>query len=249
MGGAGGVRALHQLLLGTVGAQDVGAVGDEAASHQAGLAAGTDKAIVMPVPILERNEASAANACAKRERERGRVSQLFYRAAQFLRLTCNGLHTRGATLGEQLAKALGTVGLLVAASEPLPGQRDVAVGAREALAMPRFIFIGHAPRGDDLSSQSREDQLVAVQLSSVHSSLAHLVALDAARGKLLLVAAGAVDLLLTRYERLRANGHLADAAAEAVLVPLPGFVFHFLGACNRPNQFSLIATLNFSAYR
>lgn len=62
VGGAGGVRALHQLLLGTVGAQDVGSVGDEAASHQAGLAAGTDEAIVMPVTILKRNEASAANA-------------------------------------------------------------------------------------------------------------------------------------------------------------------------------------------
>lgn len=150
--GAGGVRALHQLLLGTVGAQDVGSVGDEAASHQAGLAAGTDKAIVMPVTILKRNEASAANAYRSRESERGRVSYLFYKTSLLL-LTCYGLHTRGAALGKQLAKALGTVGLLVTASEALPGQRDVAVGASEALAMPGLILIGHATRSDDLSSQ------------------------------------------------------------------------------------------------
>lgn len=74
----------------------------------------------------------------------------------------------------------------------------------------------------------------------------HLVALDAARGELLLVAAGAVDLLLPRYERLGANGHLADAAAEAILVPLTGFVFHLLGTCKR-RQINLIptTTLNF----
>jgi len=57
----------------------------------------------------------------------------------------------------------------------------------------------------------------------------HLIALNAARGELLLVAAGAVDLLLPRDEGLGPDGRLADAAAEAVLVPLPGFVLHLLG--------------------
>lgn len=57
----------------------------------------------------------------------------------------------------------------------------------------------------------------------------YLIALDAACGKLLLVAAGAVDLLLPGDEGLGANGRLADAATEAVLVPLPSFVFHLLG--------------------
>lgn len=55
-------RALHQLHLGALGADDVVAVGDEATSDQRGLAARADEAIIMPVPILERDEASAANA-------------------------------------------------------------------------------------------------------------------------------------------------------------------------------------------
>lgn len=81
------------------------------------------------------------------------------------------------------------------------------MGAGEALAMPRLVLVGNTSRGDDL------------------------IALDAARGKLLLVAAGAIDLLLPRDEGLGPNGRLADAAAEAILVPLPGFILHFLGAC------------------
>jgi len=36
-----------------------------------------------------------------------------------IKLTCYGLHTGRATFGKQLAKALGTVGLLIAAGEPL----------------------------------------------------------------------------------------------------------------------------------
>lgn len=54
--------ALHQLLLGTIGAQDIGSVGDEATTNQTSLAAGTHKAVVMPVAILKRYEACAANA-------------------------------------------------------------------------------------------------------------------------------------------------------------------------------------------
>lgn len=85
---------LHQLLLGTIGAQNVGSVGDKATTHQTGLAAGTHEAVVVPVAILKRDEACAANSCY-------------------------GLHTGRATFGKQLAKALGTVGLLIAAGEPL----------------------------------------------------------------------------------------------------------------------------------
>lgn len=86
--------ALHQLLLGTIGAQDIGSVGDEATTHQTSLAAGTHKAVVMPVAILKRYEACAANACY-------------------------GLHTGRAPFGKELAKALRTIGLLVAAGESL----------------------------------------------------------------------------------------------------------------------------------
>lgn len=57
----------------------------------------------------------------------------------------------------------------------------------------------------------------------------HLVALNTPGGKLVLVACGTVDLLLARDEALRANRVLADHAAEALLVPLSGLIFHLLG--------------------
>lgn len=56
-------RALHQLHLGAFRADDVVAVGDKATSDQRSFAARADEAIVMPVPVLEWDEASATNTC------------------------------------------------------------------------------------------------------------------------------------------------------------------------------------------
>jgi hypothetical protein len=56
----------------------------------------------------------------------------------------------------------------------------------------------------------------------------YLVAFDAASGELLLVATGAVNLLLPGDERLGADGSAADNAAEALLVPLARLVLHLL---------------------
>lgn len=116
------------------------------------------------------------------------------------------LYTSGTSLGEQLSEALGTVRLLVAAGETLPGQRHLTVGTGEALAVPRFVLVGHATAGDDL------------------------LALDATGCVLLFVASGAVDLLFTGDEGLGTDGGLADTAAEALLVPLSGLVFHLFGS-------------------
>lgn len=135
----------------------------------------------MPVAVLERDETGTTDSG-------------------------NWLDTGGASLGEQLSEALGTVRLLVAAGEALAGQRHLAVGAREALAVPRFVLVGHTAAGDDL------------------------LALDATGRVLFLVAAGTVDFLLARDERLGADGRFADAAAEALLVPLSGLVLHLLGS-------------------
>jgi len=173
--------ALGQFLLGALRAQDIGAVGDEALAHERALAHGADEAVVVPVAVLERDEASAADAS-------------------------DGLGAGRAALGKQLAKAVGAVGLVVAGGEALARERRVAVGAREALAVPRLVLVGHASAGDDL------------------------IAFDAAGGELLLVAAGAVDLLLPRDEGLGADGRLAYHAAEALLVPLPPLVLHLLVA-------------------
>ena len=53
---------LHHLHLGAVRADDVLAVGDEAAADQRSLAARADETIVVPMPVLEGDEAGAANA-------------------------------------------------------------------------------------------------------------------------------------------------------------------------------------------
>ena len=57
-----------------------------------------------------------------------------------------------------------------------------------------------------------------------------LLALDALGGELVLVALGAVDVVLLGDERLGADGVLARAAHEALLVPLPRLVLHLLHA-------------------
>ena len=59
---------------------------------------------------------------------------------------------------------------------------------------------------------------------------AHLTALNALCCELLLVALGAVDVVLLRDEALGPDGVLAGAAHKALLVPLPGLVLHLLHA-------------------
>lgn len=65
-------------------------------------------------------------------------------------LTGDGLGTGCTALGEQLAEAVGAVRFLVATSETLTGQRNLAVSACEALAMPWIVLVGDAAGCDDL---------------------------------------------------------------------------------------------------
>lgn len=53
---------LHEFLLGALRADDVLAVGDEPLADQAGLALRADEAVVVPVAVLEGDEAGAADA-------------------------------------------------------------------------------------------------------------------------------------------------------------------------------------------
>lgn len=53
---------LHEFLLGALGADDVLGVGDEPFANQAGLALRADEAVVVPMAVLERDEAGAADA-------------------------------------------------------------------------------------------------------------------------------------------------------------------------------------------
>lgn len=80
------------------------------------------------------------------------------------------------------------------------------MSAGEALPVPGIVPVGHSTLGD------------------------HLAALDALGSELLLVALGAVDVVLLGDEALGADGVLAGAADEALLVPLAGLVLHLLHA-------------------
>ena len=59
-------------------------------------------------------------------------------------------------------------------------------------------------------------------------TMSHLAAFDAFCCELLLVALGAVDVVLFGDEALGADGVLAGAAHEALFMPLPGLVLHLL---------------------
>lgn len=79
-------------------------------------------------------------------------------------------------------------------------------------------------------------------MALLHETSSYLVAFDAARGELVLVAASAVDLLLARDEALGADRVLAHHAAEAFLVPLSRFILHLLGTWNNCDKsFTLLS--------
>lgn len=133
---------------------------------------------------------------------------------------------REALLGEELAKALRAVGMVIARGEPLSSKRLLAVGAREALAVIGQILVAHAARRD------------------------HFGALGALGRVRLLVARHAEDLVVLRYEALRADWRCTCEAQEAVLVELLSFVLHLfhawledLRALVTPRSESLIVAL------
>lgn len=68
-------------------------------------------------------------------------------------LTGDRLDARSAPLGEQFAKALAAVRLLVPGSETLSRQRSAAIAARETFPVPRFVLVRYATAGDYLSGE------------------------------------------------------------------------------------------------
>lgn len=119
------MKNLHKSFLGAFGTNNFLLVGDEAATYKGSRARSANEAIVVPMPVLERNETSAADAG-------------------------DWLLARCATLSEQAAEALRAAGLVVAGSETLTGQILVAVCASEAIAMPWLVLVGHATALDSL---------------------------------------------------------------------------------------------------
>jgi len=84
----------HQLLLGTLGADDVLPVRDETLAHHAALAGGADEAVIVPMATLERNETGSTNPSDR------------------FAASC-------AALGEQFAKAVGAVRFVITRRKPL----------------------------------------------------------------------------------------------------------------------------------
>jgi len=119
-------------------------------------------------------------------------------------LASDGFAAGGAPLREELAEAIRTVRLVIPGGEPLSGKGLLAVGAGEAFPVPGVVAVSHSSLRD------------------------HLAALDALRRKLLFVTLGTVDVVLLRDETLGADGILACAADEALLVPLASLVLHLL---------------------
>ena len=127
---------------------------------------------------------------------------------------CDRLGTGSAPFRKQFGEAFRAIRLIVAGGKLLPGQHSVAVGAGEALAVPRFVFEGDAARGHDF------------------------LALGAPRRELVLETLDAVDVVFVGDdEGLRADELLADRALETRVVPFPTFVLHHFHA-----RFEKVAT-------
>ena len=73
--------------------------------------------------------------------------------------TGDGFGAGSATICEEFAETFGAVGFFVFGGEPLTGQRFVAVGARETLAVPRFVLVGYTASRDDLQNQHNGQRL------------------------------------------------------------------------------------------
>lgn len=143
---------LHQFLFGTFGANNIGSIGDETTSDQTSLATGTNKAIVMPMTILKRNETCTTDTQneVKSNIVYRNFESVFWGLLWRFEHTSYGFGTRCTTFSEQFTETFGTIGFLVTTSEALTSQRNVAVGASEALTMPGFILVGYTTRSDDL---------------------------------------------------------------------------------------------------
>jgi hypothetical protein len=121
------------------------------------------------------------------------------------------------------------------------------VSAGKALTMPGVVLISHSASRDDLhkSKKVNGSSVKKSYFSTTHSQISnYLGAFDASSGELLLIASGAVNVLLARDERLGADRSLAHEAAEALFVPLPTLVFHLLGSCTHKHTDTIASTKN-----
>jgi hypothetical protein len=116
---------------------------------------------------------------------------------------CYRLLAGVASLGEKVPVTVGAIGLVVLGGEPLTGQGPAAIRTTETFPVPRLVLVGYAAGRD------------------------HLATLGAPGREFLLVAGSAVNVFVFRDKAFRADRIFAQGAAEAFVVPLFPFVFHF----------------------
>jgi hypothetical protein len=227
---------LGQFRFGTIRAYYFGAIGNETLPDEAALASGAQEAVVVPVPVFERNEPGSADAS-------------------------DGLLAATAALGVKGAEAVRAVGFILPRSKALSSQRSTAVRARKALLVPGFVPVGHASRRNDLRTLhaasgvlffvtiraedfvfSRDEtfssygflalsatETVLVPLMPLVFHLLHpcfegLGASVATGSKRGIVAIGAIDSLGLRTKRFVHQRNVAFGANEARLMPMLVFV-------------------------
>lgn len=181
------------LVSAAIGTQNVHGVGEEAAADERRSTLVAHEALIVPVAVLERDILGTADS-------------ILHAARWYIGIYSDWFVASEAFLGEKLAEAVRTVGVVVAGRESLAGERLLTVGACEALAVVGRVLVAHAALRDHLDA---------------------LVALGRVR---LLVARHAKDLVVFRYEALGADRRRAREAQETVLVELLTFVLHFFHA-------------------
>jgi len=173
------VLCLEESLFGAVWTEYFRSVGDESFAHQTVSAAVARETVVVPVLVLKRDKSSTTD-------------------------TCDWPGAGVTSFGKEFTEAFGAERFVVPGGESLTGQAHSAMGAREALPMPRLVLVSHPTTRN------------------------HLGAFDASGSVLLLVARGAVDVEFSGDEGLGADHGAAYFADEAALVPLPTLLLHLL---------------------
>jgi hypothetical protein len=232
----------HKLSLSTIGTDNVIVfVGDEASADEGSFAAAADEAVVVPVTVLEGNEARATDAS-------------------------NWLGTGGAAFRKQFAEAVSTIRLLVAAREALTGQGSLAVRARKALSMPWVVLVSHTASRDNLfaldatsgkfvfiapstinillarNERFRSDWCFAATATEtflmpltvlvfhlLRASTEHFAASVASGCELRVVTVATVNLIGLRAKLLVNQRDTTHIAEEASLMPVLVFVAQILG--------------------
>lgn len=224
-----------------VGAEHLGAVGEKTAPDERRVAAVADETLAVPVTVVERNElrpsqsgdwfAAAAAFLGEEIAETFGAERLLIARRELL----TGEHLVAVGTRETLAVprcvlvryptfvdhpvalhaslsvlflvALDTDDLLVARYETLVADRLQADLAAEALLMPLFAFV----------------------LILLHPGSKESAAAVAACREVVVMAVGAVELVVLARERMIDERHLTVAALETALVPVTVLVRQILG--------------------